>query len=82
MLSEFEELTGESLFTIGEKMQKAKNIRAFLFACMKSAKEEITLDEVGDLIDIDNFAYINERMNLLMEVSYGKTENDSDDKKK
>ena len=80
-MSEFEELTGKSLFTIGEALGQARYIRAMLFACMKSAKEEITLDEVGELIDMDNFEYLHSRLNLLMNKSYGDQEA-TDDKKK
>lgn len=80
-MSEFEELTGKSLFTIGEALGQARYIRAMLYACMKSAKEEITLEEVGDLIDMDNFEYLHSRLNLLMNKSYGEQET-TDDKKK
>lgn len=80
-MSEFEELTGKSLFTIGEALGQARYIRAMLYACMKSAKEEITLDEVGELIDMDNFEYLHSRLNLLMNKSYGDQEA-TDDKKK
>lgn len=81
-MSEFEELTGKSLFTIGEDMRQARYIRAMLFCCLKSGKEEITLEEVGDLIDVENFEYINERLNILMDKSYGKNEEQIEDKKK
>ena len=80
-MSEFEELTGKSLFTIGDGLGQARYIRAMLYACMKSAKEEITLDEVGELIDMDNFEYLHSRLNLLMNKSYGEQEA-TDDKKK
>lgn len=80
-MSEFEELTGKSLFTIGEALGQARYIRAMLYACMKSAKEEITLDEVGELIDMDNFEYLHSRLNLLMNKSYSDQEA-TDDKKK
>jgi hypothetical protein len=79
-MSNFEELTGESLFTIGEKMNQARNIRALLFSCLKSAKEEVTLEEVGDMIDIENFAYVSEKISLLMNVSYGAGEESSEGK--
>lgn len=71
-MSEFENLTGNSLFTIGEKLLEAKNMRAILYACFKSAKEEITLEEVGDLIGIDNFEMVSKKLQELMDVSYGK----------
>lgn len=80
-MSEFEELTGKSLFTIGDGLGQARYIRAMLYACMKSAKEDITLDEVGELIDMDNFEYLHSRLNLLMNKSYGEQEA-TDDKKK
>ena len=80
-MSEFEELTGKSLFTIGDGLGQARYIRAMLYACMKSAKEEITLDQVGELIDMDNFEYLHSRLNLLMNKSYGEQES-TDDKKK
>ena len=80
-MSEFEELTGKSLFTIGDGLGQARYIRAMLYSCMKSAKEDITLDEVGELIDMDNFEYLHSRLNLLMNKSYGEQEG-TDDKKK
>ena len=79
-MSNFEDLTGESLFTIGEKMNQARNIRALLFSCLKSAKEEVTLEEVGDMIDIENFAYVSEKISALMNVSYGAGEESSEGK--
>jgi hypothetical protein len=81
-MSTFEDITGETLFSIGDKMSQARNIRAIIFACLKSAKEEITLEEVGEFIDIENLQYVNERLNLLMQKSYGKSEENEEDKKK
>jgi hypothetical protein len=79
-MSEFEELTGTSLFTIGEKMSEAKNIRALLYCTMKSAGEEITLNELGSLIDFENINIISEALGKLMNASYG--ESDSKTEKK
>lgn len=80
-MSEFENVTGLSLFTIGEKMREARNLRAFLYATLKAAKNELTLEEVGSLMTMQNFKDIESVMNKLMEASYGKQE-ESDDKKK
>ena len=80
-MSEFENVTGHSLFTIGEKMQEARNIRAFLYATLKAAKNELTIEEVGSMMTMHNFKDIEKVMNQLMEASYGK-QDDSDDKKK
>jgi hypothetical protein len=81
-MSEFEEITGRSLFTIGADISQAKYIRAIIYSCLKSAKEQITLEEVGELIDADNLAMINERLNALMEKSYDKNDESEDTKKK
>lgn len=80
-MAEFEDLTGKSLFTIGEKLQEAKYIRAMLFVTLKSGGESIELNEVGSLIDMDNFGYISEKLTELMTVSYGDSDNSVDGKK-
>lgn len=82
-MSEFEELTGKSLFTIGAELSQARYIRAMLFACLKSAKEDVTIDQVGELIDMENFEYLHSRLNLLMNKSYGdQEETELEDNKK
>jgi hypothetical protein len=80
-MSEFENLTGNSLFTIGDKMQEARNIRALLFVCMKSANEDVTLEQVGSMLNMGNFDKVNVALNKLMTVSYGDQE-ETDSKKK
>lgn len=80
-MAEFEDITGLSLFTIGQQLANAKNVRAVLYVAMKAAKEEITLEEVGELINADNFEMAVETIGKLMTKSYGETEN-QDDKKK
>lgn len=81
-MAKFEELTGKSLFSIGEQINSATNIRALIFACLKSAKEEITLEELGELIDYHNVSILHEKLNELMAISYGNVQTDLDDKKK
>lgn len=76
-MAEFEEITGTSLFVIGEKMSEAKNIRALLYASLKSAGEEITLTELGALIDFENINIISEALGRLMQYSYGESKTDN-----
>lgn len=81
-MAEFEDLTGKSLFTIGEALQEARNLRALLYVAMKSAGEEVTLNDVGNMIGLHNFALISETISNLMTVSYGKPSDDSEEGKK
>lgn len=80
-MSEFEDLTGKSLFSIGNDLQSAKSIRALLYCALKSGGEDITLDQVGDLITMENFAEVSKSMNKLMNKSYGESEDTADGKK-
>ena len=80
-MSIFEEVTGKSLFTIGEGLQEARNIRGLLYASLKSAGEDLTLDQVGELITMDNFNIVSETISKLMTVSYGKNEDATEEKK-
>lgn len=79
-MCEFEELTGNSLFNIGNKMNEAKSLRALLFVALKSAGEEITIEEVGSMIDFQNFSMISEVLTKLMDHSYGKTDEETEKK--
>lgn len=81
-MSEFEEMTGKSLFTIGAELQQARYIRAMIYACLKSAKEDLTIDQVGEFIDMDNLEYLHSRLNMLMNKSYDNEESNEDNKKK
>ena len=81
-MAEFEDLTGKSLFTIGEALQEARNLRALLYVAMKSAGEEVTLNDVGNMIGLHNFALVNESITQLMKVSYGSSEESNEDGKK
>ena len=81
-MSTFEDLTGKSLFTIGEGFQEAKHIRALLYSALKSGGEDIKLEEVGELITLDNFAMVQEQMQKLMTISYGKPSDDPIEGKK
>lgn len=80
-MSEFEELTGKSLFTIGNQLQEARYIRALLFVTLQATNEDITIDEVGSLIDFENFEMISETLGKLMTASYGKGEESNEGKK-
>jgi len=81
-MAEFEDLTGKSLFTIGEALQEAKHLRALLFVAMKSAKEEITLSDVGNMIGLHNFGVVNDAVTQLMRVSYGSSDEEATEGKK
>jgi hypothetical protein len=80
-MAEFEEVTGISLFTIGDKLQEARYLRALLFATLKSAGEKMTIEEVGAEITMTNMSYIGEKIQELMAISYGNQEDESDGKK-
>lgn len=79
-MAEFEEVTGISLFTIGDKLQEARYLRALLYASLKSAGEKMTIEEVGAEITMDNMGYIGEKIQELMTISYG-NQNNNDGKK-
>lgn len=79
-MAEFEEVTGISLFTIGDKLQEARYLRALLYSTLKSAGEKITIEEVGSEITMDNMGYIGEKIQELMTISYG-NQNENDGKK-
>lgn len=81
-MSTFEDITGKSLFTIGEALQEARNVRALLYAALKSAGEDITLDQVGENIGMHNFAIVSETIGKLMTASYGKPSDENDEGKK
>jgi hypothetical protein len=81
-MAEFEDLTGKSLFTIGEALQEAKHLRALLFVAMKSAGEEITLSDVGNMIGLHNFNVVNDAVTQLMRVSYGSSDEEATEGKK
>jgi len=80
-MSEFEDLTGKSLFTIGAQLQEARYIRALLFVSLQSAGEEVTLEEVGEMIDFENFELVSNTLGKLMTASYGKSDESNDGKK-
>lgn len=81
-MSVFEDVTGKSLFTIGEGLQEARNVRALLYAAMKSAGEDITLEQVGENITMHNFSMVSEVISKLMTVSYGKPLDEVEEGKK
>lgn len=81
-MSTFEDITGKSLFTIGEQLQEARNVRALLYAALKSAGEDITIEQVGENIGMHNFSLVSETISKLMTASYGKPSDDSEEGKK
>lgn len=81
-MSVFEDVTGKSLFTIGEGLQEARNVRALLYAAMKSAGEDVTLEQVGENITMHNFSMVSEVISKLMTVSYGKPLDEAEEGKK
>ncbi len=73
-MAEFEELTGRSIFLLQEKLAEARNMRAILFCAMRSAGEDITLEQVGGLIDFNNLKYVMDTVQKLMTDSFGESE--------
>ena len=59
---EIEERTGKSFGEIGEAWKgggfKVADLRAVLFACLKDDDPDLTIEKVGDLIDLSNMTTI------------------------
>ncbi len=75
-LYEFEEATGKSFF-VQEDMSslKAKDYRALLWCMLIHEDEELTLRDVGAMIDTDNFAsVVKEVTAMLSEMGGGEGE--------
>lgn len=80
-MSEFEDLTGNSLFTIGEKLAEARNVRALLFVTLKAANNEMDINEIGKYVTIKNFTYVNDVIAKLLSASYGNSNEEEISKK-
>jgi predicted O-methyltransferase YrrM len=58
-LAEIEELTGKSIMGGGGfKPDTVQDIRAFIFACMKSGGFVGTIEEVGDMLSLGDMEYV------------------------
>jgi len=73
-MSKFEEITNTSSFSIGENMN-ARTIRALLFSCLYYEDKELTVEDVGNMIDIENMNYISEKLNELIKINTPKESN-------
>lgn len=73
-MAEFEELTGRSIFLLQEKLAEARNMRAVLYCAMKSAGEEVTIEQIGSLINFGNLKYVTDTIQKLMTDSFGESE--------
>jgi hypothetical protein len=64
----FEEITGDSLFKIGENFS-ATHLQALVYACLRHEDKELTLEQVGDMIDMDNMQEVSEAIGEMMNNS-------------
>lgn len=71
-LSTFEDMTGRPLWGIDAEGMTAKELQAFLYACLQAGGEELTYHEVGDLISLDNLAEVADEINKAIEQSMPK----------
>lgn len=64
-----EEITGKKLAELGEKKENfdLAFLRAMLYAGLKHEDKELTLEEVGDLIDMDNMEEVTEKLGEAMQ---------------
>jgi len=66
----FEEATGKSLFDKGTlNSMKAKDTRALLWACLKREDPNLTLEDVGKMIDSSNIAEVSQKLMEALAVA-------------
>jgi len=70
-MSDFEKATGKNFSAIGKDLS-ATEIRALLWACLKSEDEKMTPHDVGKLITMNNMGDIIKRITELYKVSIPK----------
>jgi hypothetical protein len=58
----YEEVTGKSLFNADDKSMGARELRAYLWACLIHEDESLTLKQVGSWINTDNMAEVAQRL--------------------
>jgi hypothetical protein len=78
-MAEFEGATGQSLFGANiVQIQKmgAKGLRALIWACLLHENKELTIEEVGGWIKLDNLADIAEQINKAFEAAVPEAEGD------
>lgn len=64
-----EKTTGKKLADLGQNQEgfDLEFLRAMLFAGLKHEDKELTLDEVGDLIDMENLEYVATKLGEAMQ---------------
>ena len=76
-MAELEDIFGTLQIAIAElKKKKLKAVRSFLYAVLKSTDESLTEFEVGKLIDMNNFTYIEKAITKLINNAFEEDEND------
>ncbi len=66
----FEEETGKQIMEPGAlDNMNMKELRVMLWACIKSDEKQLTLDEVGEMIELDQLTEITEALTQAFEVS-------------
>ncbi len=67
-MRKFEEISGASLFKIGENFS-ATQLQILIFCCLSHEDKDLTLDSVGDMIDMSNMTYVSECVTELMDTT-------------
>jgi len=79
-MCEFEQVIGRSLFdgSFSGAGMSAIDMRAMLWACLLGDDPELTLEQVGSLISIDNMTEVASKLNEAFEVAVPKARRKSD----
>jgi hypothetical protein len=68
--SAFEEATGKSVFEVASiKGMGARDMRAFIWACLIHEDESLTIKQVGSMIHMGNLAYVSEKFLAIYNTS-------------
>jgi len=78
-MCEFEKVTGKSLTdgSFSGTNMSASDIRAMLWACLLGDDSELTLEQVGSLISVENIADVAMKLNKAFEVAVPRAERKS-----
>jgi hypothetical protein len=78
-MSTFEQVTGKNFFfDINWERIGAFDMQALIFSCLAHEDDNLTFDDVGDMINIDNMASIKEQLDQIMEENSPDVGEDSD----
>jgi hypothetical protein len=65
----YEEATGKNFLEMSKITVSAKNLRAWLYACLVQEDRSLTIDEVGGWIDLENMAGIADKLTEALQAA-------------